>query len=154
MKICSIYLFLLVFFAYSVTWADQNVQVQINGSAMNAAIQQHNRTLAGYQQMVNQIVAGKVREVRVEEEQTAMQSAGHPVALPTGSCRAIVTVNPDGTVDRSQLAGCSSPELGKAELEAIHRASPLPPLGKPVIVTVTTMAPVATPGVNGKGSAD
>lgn len=140
---------LLTFATVSSAWANTNLNMQIDGSAMRAALQERNRNLADYRQQVNQIVAGKVREVRVEQEQAAMQSAGHPVALATGSCRAIVTINPDGTLERSQLAGCASPELGKAELEAINRASPFPPLGIKTIVTVLTTAPVATPGVNG-----
>lgn len=144
-----IYPLLLVCCSVSVVWADANVPLQVDGSAVNAVIQQHNRDLASYQRMVSEIVAGKLREVRVEEEQTAMQRAGHPVALATGTCRVILTVKPDGSIDRSQLAGCAAPELGKAELEAVKRSSPLPPSGRGIIVSVTTIAPVGTPGVNG-----
>ena len=126
-----------------------NVSLQVDGSAANAYIQQHNRDLASYQRMVSEIVAGKLREVRVEEERAAMQHDGHPVALATGTCRVILTVKPDGSVDRAQLAGCAAPELGEAELEAVKRSSPLPPLGRGTIVSVTTVAPVATPGVDG-----
>ena len=129
--------------------ASPDIQMKIDGTAVNALVQDKNLNLMGYQRQVNEIVAGKMRDVRVEQEQAAMHKAGQPVPLPTGSCRAVVTVKADGTVDRAQLAGCSSPELGKAELEAINRASPLPPLGRMVNVTVQTSAPVATPGVNG-----
>jgi hypothetical protein len=34
-------------------------------------------------------------------------------------------------------------------LEAINRASPLPPLGQIINLTVRTIAPIATPGVYG-----
>ncbi len=129
--------------------AETGTTIQVDGSAMEAIVQQRTRNLQVYAHQVNEIVAAKVREVRVEQESAAMQKAGHPVALPTGSCRAVVTVKADGTVMHAELAGCSSDELGKVEMEAIRRASPLPPSGAAANVTVSTLAPVATPGVYG-----
>ena len=129
--------------------ADPSIQMQINGDAVNAAIHERNRNLAAYTWQVDQIVATQIRAIRVAEEQAAMETAGHPVPLPTGACRAIVTVAPDGTVQRAQLAGCASEELGKVELQAIKQSSPLPPLGVIANITVQNSAPVATPGVDG-----
>ena len=51
---------------------------------------------------------------------------------------------------RASLAGCASRRLGDAEMQAIREASPLPPFGHPINVTVNTLAPAATPGVNGQ----
>ncbi len=135
--------------AYSNFAEATSTQINLDGSAVSAVMQERNRSLAAYQNQVNAIIAGKVREVRVEQEKAAMEKAGNPIPLPTGMCRVIVTIQPDGTIKRAQLAGCASDELGQAELEAIRRSSPLPPPGVMANVIVQTQAPVATPGVNG-----
>lgn len=79
-----------------------------------------------------------------------MKQAGHPVALPTGVCRAVAVILANGTVVRAELAGCASQALGKIELEAIHAAPPLPPtpFGANASVIIETNAPEASPGVN------
>ena len=83
-------------------------------------------------------------------EKSAMKQAGHPVALPTGVCRAVAVILANGTVVRAELAGCASQALGKIELEAIHAAPPLPPtpFGANASVIIETNAPEASPGVN------
>ena len=145
---------LLLIGAFSAAWsaaqADGNVQVQVDGSAINELAKLRDRNLAEYSREVNEIVAARLREVRVEQERSAADEAGHPVTLPTGACSAVVTIKGDGTIDRVEMAGCASPELANAEMTAIQQASPLPPLGTTVNLTVRTIAPIATPGIDGK----
>jgi len=101
---------------------------------------------------VNQIVAGQVGRIRAEKERAAMEKEGHPVALPTGACRAVAVILANGTVVRAELAGCASEALGKIELAAIHAASPLPPtpFGHNASITLRTVAPNPTPGIGGQ----
>ena len=117
-----------------------------------SVVTQQDRILHSYMMQVNQIVAGQVGRIRAEQERTAMKRAGHPVTLPTGTCRAVAVILADGTVVRAELAGCSSEALGKIELAAIHAASPLPPtpFGHNASITIGTIAPNATPGVDGQ----
>jgi hypothetical protein len=98
---------------------------------------------------VNQIVAGQVDRIRTEQERTDMKRAGHPVALPTGVCRAVAVILANGTVVRAELAGCASEALGKIELAAIHAASPLPPtpFGHNASITLETVVHGTTPGI-------
>jgi len=105
--------------------------------------------IAAYTSQVSQIIARSVRQVRVEQELAKVKETGHPVALPTGTCSALIAVNADGTIRHAELAACSSDLLGEVELAAIKRAAPLPPPGQAQTITVSTYAPVATPGVNG-----
>lgn len=125
------------------------VQFNIDGSAMKSAEQVNQQNLRAYYSQVEMVVAQQVRNIRVAQEQAAMQKAGHPVKLPAGWCRAVITINPDGSILRSELAGCASPDLGKVELQAIQQASPLPPPGRVLNLTVATDAAITTPGVDG-----
>lgn len=115
----------------------------------SAAIQQRNRELMVYVQQINNIIAHSVRKIRVTEEQQAMKKTGHPVPLDTGWCSAVVTINADGTLKQTSISGCASDNLEKVEQQAIRKAAPFPPIGRPLNVVVHTWAPVATPGVNG-----
>lgn len=107
------------------------------------------RILHSYMVQVNQIIAGQVGRLRAEQERAAIKQTGHPVPLPTGSCRAVAVILANGTVMRAELAGCTSRSLGKIELAAIHAASPLPPtpFGHDASITIQTIATDATPGV-------
>ncbi len=112
--------------------------MQIDGSAVKAVVMQHNCTLFAYQRQINQIVAGKLREVR------ATRAGGDAKGQPSGpagdrGCRALVAIKSDGTVDCAELAGHASPEPGIAEMEVIGSASPFPPLGAAANVTVQTL---------------
>ncbi|MEY2336396.1 hypothetical protein GL267_006050 [Acidithiobacillus ferrianus] len=108
------------------------------------------RILHSYMMQVNQIVAGHVRIIRERQERIAMKKAGHPVALPTGACRAVAVILANGTVVRADLAQCASEALGKVMLEAVHNASPFgtgnvhdgksPNGGLVMAATVTSMA--------------
>ena len=138
------------FAASTAAQADGNVQIQVDGSAVNAIASLRDRNLANYARQVNEIVAARLRDVRVQQERDAADAAGHPVPLPTGRCSAAVTIKGDGTVDRVEIAGCASPKLGNAEMTAIQQASPLPPPGITVNLMVRTVAPIATPGIDGK----
>lgn len=108
--------------------------------------------LRNYLIQVDEIVAGHVRMIRIQKERAAMNRAGHAVALPTGACRAVATISANGTVERADLAQCSSNSLGKIMLQAIDNASPLPPTpyGHRANVTINIYAPEPTPGVNGE----
>jgi hypothetical protein len=88
--------------------------------------------------------------IRLKEEQVATKKAGHPVPLPTGSCRAVAVIRASGAVVRAELAQCTSPALGKIELEAIRAASPLPPtpFGHNATITVVTLSPDPIPGMS------
>ena len=110
------------------------------------------RILRSYMMQVNQIVAGHVRIIRERQEHIAMEKAGHPVALPTGACRAVAVILANGTLVRTDLAQCASEALGKVMLEAIHNASPLPPtpFGHNANITIDIIAPEPTPGVDGQ----
>ncbi len=110
------------------------------------------RILHSYMMQVNQIVAGHVRIIRERQEHIAMKKAGHPVALPTGACRAVAVILANGTVVQTDLAQCASGALGKVMLEAIHNASPLPPtpFGHNASITIGVIAPEPTPGVDGQ----
>ncbi len=127
-------------------------EINLSADAVNALIakQEHNQSMRNYAMQVNQIVAGKLREIRVGLERDAMAKANNqPVPLPTGACRAVVSLAADGSVKQASLAGCASPELGSAELQAIQQAAPFPSIGHAMILTILTSAPIATPGVNG-----
>lgn len=102
-----------------------------------------------YTRLVGHIVAYNLRQVRVNEERVAMLKMGHPVRLPTGRCSAVVRVGIDGTISYARITRCASRRLAKAELEALHRSSPLPHPSRISKVMINTIAPIATPGVNG-----
>ncbi len=121
-------------------------------AAQNASvITRSGRIMRSYVMQVNQIVAGHVRIIRVRQERVLTKKAGHPVALPTGACRAVAVILANGTVVRAELAQCASEALGKVMLEAVHNASPLPPtpFGNNASITIGIIAPEATPGVDG-----
>lgn len=108
--------------------------------------------LQSYMTQVNQIIAGQVDRIRTEQERVDMKRVGHPVALPTGACRAVAVILANGTVVRAELAGCASEALGKIELEAIHAASPLPPtpFGHNASITIENVVHGAAPRIRGK----
>lgn len=116
-----------------------------------SVITRKDRIRYSYVTQVNQIVAGHVRIIRERQERIAMEKAGHPVALPTGACRAVAVILANGTVVRAELAQCVSEALGKVMLEAVHNASPLPPtpFGHNASITIGIIAPEPTPGVDG-----
>lgn len=130
--------------------ADSGSTVRLDGTAVDALIKARTQNLQNYAHMVAGIIAGKVREIRVEQEKAAAQQAGHAVPLPTGRCQVALSVSPDGTINHAQLMQCDSDALGKVELEAVQRASPLPPVSTQLNFTVLTTAPMSTPGVNGE----
>ncbi len=115
----------------------------------SAVLQQRNRELMAYVQQINNIIGHSIRVIRVAEEQQAIKKTGHPVPLDTGWCNAVIAINADGTLKQTNITGCASDNLEKAELEAIKKAAPFPPIGAPLNVVVHTWAPVATPGVYG-----
>lgn len=133
----------------SCAWGDSAPQVQIDGSAVNAALHARQQALVAYARQVNEIVAARARQIRVQQEQDLMKQSGHPVPLPTGLCRAIVSVAADGSLSRAQLASCASPELGDVLLKAVNQSAPFASLGQASIFPVQVTMPVATPGVFG-----
>ncbi len=147
MKAAGLWLAGLV--SVSCAWGDPVTQVQIDGTAVNAMMRARQQTLVAYARQVNEIVVARVRQIRVQQEQGLMKQSGHPVPLPTGLCRAIVSVAADGSLSRAQLASCASPELGDFLLRAINLSAPFAPLGYNAIFPVQASMPVATPGVFG-----
>ncbi|MDA8094383.1 MAG: hypothetical protein M0T84_10825 [Betaproteobacteria bacterium] len=129
--------------------AAPQLQMQINANTLGPLIQEHNLEARAYFMQVEQIVAHKVRKLRVAEERNDIAQMGHPVELPTGICDAIVSIKPDGTVFRTELGACRHQALGVTLKEAINEASPLPPPGQAYNLTIAVNANVPTPGYDG-----
>ncbi len=125
------------------------VQMRIDANTLRPLIQERNLAARTYYMQVEQIIAHKVRKLRVAKERNAISQTGHPVELPTGICNAVVTIKPDGTVLRAELGACQHEALGVILKEAIQQASPLPPPGQADNMTVSIDAPVPTPGYEG-----
>lgn len=106
--------------------------MQFDGGSIQQLYQIRKQQDAAYWRQVEEIVAGRLRSLRVAEERAAAAKAGHPVKLPTGACQVIATIQADGTVARSQLGQCSHQSIGDDMLKAVQQASPLPPYGRPV----------------------
>ncbi|WP_308388817.1 hypothetical protein [Acidithiobacillus sp. AMEEHan] len=110
------------------------------------------KNIDSYASQLSEIVAGRVRFIRIKEENEEIKKHGYPIPVPGGICRAVITVLPSGELVHLQLAQCDSEALGKIERQAIVESSPFPPTpyGKEVTVTIGTYANEPTPGVDGE----
>ncbi len=124
-------------------------QMQIQSGTLPQVYQIQKQEEAIYWRQVEEIVAGRLRRLRVAEEHTAATAAGHPVKLPTGHCQAIAVIQADGTVTRSELGQCRHRAIGDDLLKALQQSSPLPPFGRPINMTVTVNANESYPGKYG-----
>lgn len=142
-------LFLLAAASAPACSSDATMQLDLSGNSAKAIIREQNRRTQAYASEVEMIVAHKIRVIRVAEERAAMAQAGHPVALLTGGCSAVLSIKPDGTLLRAELAGCRPDGFGPVEMKAIRHAAPFPPPGIMVDLTISNHAFIGTPGVNG-----
>ena len=129
-------------------WAS-TMQMQIESANVQQMYRISKQEDAAYWRQVEEIVAGRMRGLRVAEERAVAARAGHPVKLPTGSCQVIAAIKADGTVARAELGQCSHQAIGDDLLKALQQSAPLPPFGRPLNMTITVNANVPTPGEYG-----